>query len=119
MLKRLLIVVVLAAGALVAYNYATTGSITLVPSGGVSVEDREVSELRQRFERARTQFAQAHRAAAIGGVDTTGDVEATLADVGRIERELAALKKRLTSPPSIREAEDLSRAVAEFSRQTR
>jgi hypothetical protein len=119
MMKRLLSVVVLAVGGLVAFNFATTGSVTLIPSAGVSNEDRELRDLRQQFERAKQQFAQAHRAAAIGGVDTTGDVEATQVSVRRIEQDLAGLKKRLTSPSSIRDAEDLSRAVAEFSGQLR
>jgi hypothetical protein len=118
-MKKLVIVVVLATGALVAYNYATTGSIALIPRGGGSAEDRDVRDLRERLDSARQQLGQAHRAAAIGGLDTTADVEATQASVQRIEEDLAALRKRLTSPSSIRDAEDLSREVAEFSRQLR
>jgi hypothetical protein len=118
-MKKLLVIVVLAVGALVAYNFATTGSITLMPRGGGSAEDREVRDLRERLDGARQQFAQAHRAAAIGGLDTTGDVEATQAGVRHIEEDLAALRKRLTSPSSIRDADDLSREIEEFSRQLR
>jgi len=118
-MKKLVIVVVLAVGALVAYNFATTGSFALIPRGGLSAEDREVRDIRERFERAQQQFGQAHRAAAIGGLDTTGDVEAARASLQRIETDLAALRKRLTSPSAIRDAEDLSQEVAELSRQLR
>jgi hypothetical protein len=117
MMKKVLIIAVLAAAALVAYNYATTGRVTLMPAGAASSEEQALRDLGQQFERAKSQFAQAHRAAAVGGVDMTSDVEAAQAAVRRIAEDLAAVKKRLTSPSSMRDADDLSRAVAEFSRQ--
>lgn len=118
-MKKVLIVVILGVAALVAYNFATTGKLSLIPSAALSTEDRELRDLEQRLESAKHQFAQAERAAGIGGLDTTGDVEAARAAVKRIQSDLAALTKRLTSPSSIREAESLSSAAAEFADRVR
>jgi len=116
-MKRMLIAVVLAAAGIVAYNIATTGSASLVPWKGTSAEDRALRDLERRFEDAKAQFAQAHRAAAVGGVDTTSDAEATQAAVRLIERDLAALRKTLTEPSAVHHGEELSRAVEEFARR--
>lgn len=118
MVKGLLSLVVLAVAGLVAYNYATTGTIALVPQA-VSSEDRALGDLAQSLEQAKQQYAQANRAAAVGGLDTTGDVEAAQASVRKIGADLTALEKRLKSPASVKHADELSRAVAEFARQLR
>ncbi len=118
-MKKILIVVVLAIAALVAYNYATTGKVTLVPSRAASSEDRELRDLGQRLEAAKQQFAQAGRSAGISGMDTTGDVEAVQASVRQIRKDLDSLKSRLTSKSSLDEAAELARRIEEFSAQLR
>mgnify|MGYP001255338832 FL=1 len=52
MMKKVLIVAVLAAAGLVAYNYASTGRVTLMPAGGASSEDQALRDLGQQLERA-------------------------------------------------------------------
>jgi hypothetical protein len=118
MKKALVAAVVLVAG-LVAYNYATTGEIKVVPTFSLSEEEQELKDLGDRFKAARRQFAQAHRAAAVGGVDTTADVEAARRAVGEIDADLTALKERTTSDKVRRDADELDALVSEFKSELR
>ncbi len=118
MKKALVATVVLVAG-LVAYNYATTGEIKVVPTFSLSEEEQELKDLEDRFKAARRQFAQAHRAAAVGGLDTTADVEAARRAVGEIDAELKALRERTTSEKVRREADELDALVSAFKNELR
>lgn len=114
-MKKIAVLVVLAAAGLLAYNYATTGKITLLPAS-LSEEEREVQELEADLHAAVEQAAQAQRGAAVSGVDMTGDLEAARRCVRQVERSLDELKKRLSSTEGKRAAERLSTAIREFER---
>ena len=116
-MKKFVVVGAIAIAGLVAFNYATTGEITLVPSVSNSDEDRAVQALQEDFAVARKQFTQAHRSAAVGGIDTTGDADAALGDIKRITRELDSLRKKLSEDRARRKADDLARSLREFEKQ--
>ena len=116
-MKKVLIAVVVVVAALVAYNFATTGELKLIPSFSVSPEEQQVRDLAQLFADTKRQFAQAHRSAAVGGIDTTAEADSARRTIKQIERELDALKKKLTSDSAKRRADRLASAVKDFSRE--
>ena len=101
---------------LAAYNYFTTGKLTLIPSSSVSAEASELKDLGARFNAAKRQFAAAGRAAALSGVDSTADAEAAMLEIEQVEARLSKLKRRLGSDPARRDAERLERTIREFKR---
>jgi len=113
-MKKLPAILAVVIVGLLVFNYATTGELSLVPSFSESNEDRAVEELQVVFGAAKKQFAQAHRTAAAGGIDTTSDAEAAIGSVKRVKGELELLRKRLTETGAKRDAEELARAVREF-----
>ena len=113
-MKKLALVLVVAVAGLVAFNYSTTGEWTLTPSFSKSEEETAVQDLQQGFDAARKRFAQAHRAAAVGGIDTTADAEAAGRSVQSIKRELDSLRKTLSEERAKRQADELATAVREF-----
>ena len=117
-MRKLVVVVIVAIAGLVAFNYVTTGEFALVPSFSKSEEEREVHELRDRFSVARRQFAQAHRAAAIGGIDTTAEADAAISSIKQIKEELASLRKELTEERATRKADELATLLREFEKET-
>jgi hypothetical protein len=117
-MKKIAVIIVIAVVGLVVFNYATTGELTLAPSFAKSEEERAVQELRDRFAAATKQFAQAYRAAGLGGIDTTADADAALGSVKAIKRELEALRKKLTEERAKRKADELARAVREFEKES-
>jgi hypothetical protein len=118
-MKKVALVVVFALAALVAYNFVTTGEIRLIPAFSQSEDERAVAALEDRFEHAKKQFAGAHRSAAVSGLDTTSDVEGARIAAKRIEKELRALRKRLTDERALDKADRLLEAVRAFNTQLR
>ena len=96
MAKRLVLALVLAAAALVVYNYISTGRIALIPTATLSAQDREINELEARVKQAVRQFGQAGRAAGLSGMDTTADAESARVEVQDIQRRLDELARKAT-----------------------
>jgi DNA invertase Pin-like site-specific DNA recombinase len=94
MAKRLVLALVLAAAALFAYNYITTGKLTLIPSSSLSAQEKELSDLEARLKAAVRQYAQAGRAAGMSGVDTTSDAEAARVEIQAIQKRLDDLGRQ-------------------------
>ncbi len=115
-MKKLAFVIVVAIIGLVAFNYATTGELTLTPSFSKSEEERAVQDLQQDFAAAQKRYAQAYRAAGLSGIDTTADAEAAINDVKRIKRELKSLRKTLSEERAKRKADELANAVLAFEK---
>ena len=115
-MKKLAVVVVVALVGLVAFNYATTGELTVVPSFSKSEEERAVRDLQREFAAAHKRYAQAYRSAAVGGIDTTADADAAIGSVKRIKRELESLRKKLSEERAKRIAEELAVAVRTFEK---
>ncbi len=116
-MKKALIAAIVLVGGLVAYNYATTGELSVIPSFSLSEEERQIQDLEDEFQAARKEYAQAHRAASVSGIDTTGDVRAARQTVARISKELESLRKRLSEDRARRRAESLASMVREFARE--
>jgi alcohol dehydrogenase class IV len=115
-MKKLAVFVVVAIAVLVAFNYATTGELTLAPSFSKSEEEREVQDLQRDFAAAQKQYAQAYRAAGLSGIDTTADADAAIESVKRVTRELESLRKRLSEVGAKRSADELAIAVGTFQK---
>ena len=114
-MKKILVVVAVLAAALVAYNYVSTGRLTLVPAMMVSQDEQALRSLEDRFSAATRQYQQAARTAGLSGLDTTADANAALTSLRQIDKELRALRKRLSSQSEIQRADYLSAAIKEFS----
>ena len=118
-MKKLIVLILVAIGGLAVYNYATTGELSLTASFSKSEEERAVQELEDRFKAARNQLGQAHRGAAMAGIDTTADAEAAMKSVRRIRRGLESLRKTLSEDGAKREAAELASALQAFEKELR
>jgi outer membrane murein-binding lipoprotein Lpp len=116
-MKGLILVVLLVAGALLAYNYVHTGKLTLIPSS-TSKAEQQLQELEQRLDSARRQFEAAGRAAGVAGVDTTADAEAARREVERVESDLKELRGQLAGAYR-QQADALMDKVQEFKKELR
>jgi peptidoglycan hydrolase CwlO-like protein len=116
-MKGLILVVLLVAAALLAYNYVHTGKVTLVPSS-LSKAEQELQRLEERLDGARRQIDAAGRAAGVAGVDTTADAEAARREVERVEADLKDLQKRLEAADKLR-ADQLMDKIQEFKKELR
>jgi len=81
----------------VAYNYFTTGEISLIPSTSLSPEEEELNKLEKEFHKAQNEFLQGSKGASLAGLDTPADVIGAMREMNRVEREVVALKQRMTS----------------------
>ncbi len=115
-MKKLAVVIVVAIVGLVAFNYATTGELTLTPSFSKSEEERAALDLQQDFAAAQKRYVQAHRTAAVGGIDTTADADAAIGSVKRVKRELESLRETLSEERAKRKADELANAVRAFEK---
>lgn len=113
-MKKILMVVAIVLVGLVGYNYFTTGEFSLMPSFASSAEERELGRLEDELDRARTEFKQAGRMAALSGLDTTADAETARRSVKNTEKDLKQLRKRLESPAVIAKADRLAQAIQGF-----
>ena len=117
-MKKIVLLVIAIVGGLLAYNYLTTGELRLLP-GGQAESSPELVSLREDFDAAKQSFAQAGRSAGLTGMDTTFDAGAALEGIERIEKELLALKPRLTSDADIADAERLESEIKRFKGELR
>ena len=111
-MKKLIVVVVFLVGGLLAYNFAATGELTLMPSFTLSQEEQQVRDLEDRFDHARKEMAQAGRMAGMSGMDTSSQMSAGLEQVASIEKEAKALATDLQEPGAIRHLEELRKKLA-------
>ncbi|MCZ6746827.1 MAG: hypothetical protein O7C74_06380 [Acidobacteria bacterium] len=111
-MKKLMIVVVFLIGGLLAYNFAATGELTLIPSFTLSQEEQQVRDLEDRFDRARKEMAQAGRMAGLAGIDSSSQMSAGLEQMATIEKEAKALEKNLQEPGALESLEALRKKLA-------
>ena len=97
MTKKIAAGIALAAVALIAFNYVSTGEITLIPTTPLSAEARQLGQLHDRFVTATHRLNQAEKAAGATGLDTSSDAQAALTELDSIERELKELKGKTTA----------------------
>ncbi len=113
MTKIILVIIIVVAG-LVAYNYVTTGEISLVPGFSLSGEAQEVQNLADRFHRARRMVTQAQRSAGVGGIGTIDIVADDMSEIDQIERDIVTLMDSLESVAAFEKAERLEREINDF-----
>ena len=114
-MKRLLAVVLFVAVIVTGGYYLATGRLPWV---ALSLEEQQVVALRDEFDRAREQWQAAGRTQALG-VDASSQVEAPLATVERLERDLADLMPRLKTAEARNRAASLQRDLATFKGEMR
>lgn len=114
MQKIVLIVVVIVLG-LLAFNYFTTGELSLVPTGSSGGDGSELNKLRGEFRSAAREFRQAGRGSALGGgLDTTDAAGAALAAVERVEEQVEALANRTEDVDVRAEAQKLLAEIKKY-----
>jgi hypothetical protein len=113
MMKIIIVIIVVAAG-LVAYNYVTTGEISLIPGASLSQEEQEVKSQADRFNKARRMVKQGQRGAAVGGIGNIDIVADEMNEIDQIEREIAALIDSLESDAAYERAERLEREIENY-----
>jgi len=101
MTKKIIAGIVLAMAGLLAFNYVTTGEITLIPTTPLSAEARALNNLHERFVAATHQLNQAEKAAGATGIDTTADAQAAMNELDQIEKELKELRAKTSAPEEI------------------
>jgi len=109
-MKRLLIALIVLAGAGVGGYYVQTGRL---PWAAPSQEEILVAAQRTAFDVVREQWKQAGRAGTFG-MDTGTVTETPLVKLERLEADLAALLPRLTSPEARKQAGQLRQDIATF-----
>jgi hypothetical protein len=111
--KIVLIVVIIVLG-LLAFNYFTTGELSLMPGGGSSEDGSELNRLRGEFRSAAREFRQAGRSAGLSGMDTTDAAGAALAAVERVEKQVESLAERAEDVDVKAEAEKLLSEIKKY-----
>ena len=118
-MTRIVILIIIAAAGLVAYNYFTTGEMSLIPSATLSEEDQELKSLADSFREAQKQVRQAERTAAVSGIGSIDAVDDAISDIEQIESAIVTLKSSLKSASAMKEAERLEREIEAFKRGVR
>lgn len=95
MKKSLVVLVIAAVLGMLAYNYVTSGRLSLLPVQATEA-DRQLADLERKLQGARQRQAQAQRMAGVGGIDTSRDFVQASEEVEHLERAIAALKKKGT-----------------------
>jgi len=116
-MKKVLALVVFVGIIAVAANVMVKGGLPFMQS--LSEEEEELNRLRSELRAAVGEYRQAGRAAGLSGLDTTADAEAAIAAVDRIEKELADLRRELTSGAAKEAAQRLEDAITDFKQEVR
>lgn len=96
-MKKVVVLAVLVAAGLLAYNFATRGKLTLIPSGALSADDQAIESFDERLQVAAKMYSQAGRTSGLSGADMTADAETAREEVADIEKGLKELKKTTAS----------------------
>lgn len=113
-MRALIFVIVIAVVGFLAYNFLTTGQVSLFGPGSLDADRQAVQDLRDEFQAAQGQYQQAGRAVAVSGIDASADVEDFLADLDRIEADAMKLRPKLESEAARRDLERLLRDIKAY-----
>ncbi|HEU5180851.1 MAG TPA: hypothetical protein VFW45_08660 [Candidatus Polarisedimenticolia bacterium] len=114
MTKKIAAGIVFAAVALIAFNYVSTGEITLIPTTPLSAEARQLGQLHDRFVAATHHLNQAEKAAGATGLDTSSDAQAALAELDSIEHDLKELKGKTIASEEIVKIDQILADIAKI-----
>ncbi len=115
-MKAIIVLIVVVVVALLAFNYFTTGELTLAPSGSGGGEGQSVNQLRGEFRSLAREFRQAGRSAALSGMDTTSAASAVLSELGGVEEKVNEIAKNTEDPEVQKEAKALAAEIAKFKK---
>jgi hypothetical protein len=118
-MKAILVFIVVVIVAVLAFNYFTTGELSLLPGSSKSPEEQELDRLAENFRAAVQEYEQAGRQAALSGVDSTYAAGAALAAANGVERDLKALRSRVDDPAVVKRVDDLLSRVKKFQDEVR
>jgi cob(I)alamin adenosyltransferase len=90
-------------------------SFSLTPSFMLTAEENQLRNLENQFDATKKRLAQSNRMAAVGGIDTTADIEAARAQARGLEKELKAME--LPEGRAAAKAAELLAAIQQFSRE--
>ena len=93
-MKKIILLVVVLAAALIGVNYMRTGTIALFPAA-VSAEERQIRDLEKELEAVKEQMGQAGRTAGMTGMDTTADMAALMEKKEKLEKQIEEARKKL------------------------
>jgi hypothetical protein len=113
-MTKFIMVIILVAAGLVAFNYVTTGEISLIPGGSLSEEEQQVKDLADSFHAAQRMVKQAERSAAVGAIGNVSAVDDDMREIERIESELSVLKDELETDEALAKAERLEREIENY-----
>ena len=116
-MRRLVVLVIIVVAVLLAYNYVTTGKLSLKPPMRSGAES-ELADLEKQFVAAKAEFEEAGRAAGLTGVDMTSQAAAAHAKIERIQRSLQDFKQKAKAELA-EQADKLQERIEEFKRQLR
>ncbi len=114
-MKRLLVVLLVLGGAFIGGSYLLSGRLPWV---ALSAEGRQVAELQEAFSHIRQQWKTAGRTQALG-VDASSQIEAPLAKLEQLERDLAELAPKLRNSEARVQAQSLRQEIAVFKGEMR
>src|SRR5664279_2249594 len=114
-MKRLLAVLLVLGGAFVGGSYLMTGRLPWV---ALSAEERQVADLQEVLVHVRQQWKTAGRTQALG-VDASSQIEAPLARLEQLEKDLTELAPKLRTPEARKQAQSLRQEVAVFKSEMR
>lgn len=112
MILAVLLIGGIAAGYVV-WGSDSPASMDLVPSFLLSWEEQQVRALEDQLHVVQQRSAQAQRTAAVGGIDTTSDIEAARKQVRALENELQSLE--LTEDRAKAKASELMSVIQQFA----
>jgi hypothetical protein len=93
-MKKVLLLVVVLVGSLLAVNYYRTGTWTLVPTS-LSAEEKHLKDLEAQLRSVEAEMSQTGRTASMTGMDATSEVSALMEKKQRLEKEIAEARKNL------------------------
>ena len=115
-MTKFLMVIIIVVASLVAYNYFTTGKLSLIPNATLSGEEQEIKDLADNFHTARRMVIQAQRSSGVGGIAGVNLVEPDMSEIDQIESRLGTLMDSLESESALEDAERLEREIDNFRR---
>jgi phage shock protein A len=94
-MRKLLALVIFVGVVAVGANVLLKGGLPTLK--GLSAEQQQLADLESDLRSVEKDWQAAERSAGIGGLDTTADATAAIADLDRIERRLTKIERSLDS----------------------
>jgi hypothetical protein len=110
-MKKLFILILVVAAGYFAYQKFVVNNL--------SDEQKQVQAIADEFSAVKQQMVQSERTAAVGGIDTTSDIDSGMQAAGSLLEKLQALQGKLTEDKAIAMAEKLAGELSAFLARTK